>query len=106
METPWETTQSTNVQAPIRWTEKWTNVGRVDLLIENNQGLFEQYRTVGSLSKSTFAGMCDENKFMSLKKKKNGCEGGDGDTAPIVSSNHGGELLKLQLHLLEQWIGK
>lgn len=57
-----------NVQAPIRWTEKWTNVGRVELLIENNQGLFEQYRTVESLSKSTFAGVCDENKFMSLKK--------------------------------------
>lgn len=58
-----------NVQAPIRWTEKWTNVGRVELLIENNQGLFEQYRTVESLSKSHLQ-ECDENKFISLKKKK------------------------------------
>lgn len=60
-----------NAQAPIRWTEKWTNVGRVELLIENNQGLFEQYRTVESFSKSTFAGVYD-NKFMSLKIKKMG----------------------------------
>lgn len=30
-----------SVQAPIRWTEKWTNVGRVELLNGNNQGLFE-----------------------------------------------------------------